>query len=102
MEQKHQQVYNWLYLIYFCFNKISILLVYYIIENNYLDTGFEDPVSELYDDPELESPTNFSKKSFPSIRTDKSPNVVAVLGKEVSLACYVDNLGNRTVSCASS
>ena len=96
MKQTHQQVYNSLYLIYFCFHEISIP-VYNSIANDYFDTGFEDPVSELYDEPELDSPTNFSNKSFPSIRTDKSPNVVGVLGKEVGLTCYVDNLGNRTV-----
>ena len=51
----------------------------------------------LHDEPELDPSTNFSKKSLPSIRTEKSPNVVGVLGKAVSLICYVNNLGNRTV-----
>ena len=51
----------------------------------------------LYDEPELEPPLNFSKKTLPSINTEKSPNVVGVLGKEVRLACYLNNLGNKTV-----
>ena len=51
----------------------------------------------LHDEPELDPSTNFSKKSLPSIRTEMSPNVVGVLGKEVRLACYLNNLGNKTV-----
>ena len=52
----------------------------------------------LSDEPELDPNTNFSRKYLPSIRTDLSPNVVGVLGKEVRIACYVTNLGNKTVS----
>ena len=63
--------------------------------------GFYDPMTRLntglHDEPELDPSTNFSKKSLPSIRTDLSPNVVGVLGKEVRLACYLNNLGNKTV-----
>ena len=51
----------------------------------------------LRDEPELDPSSNFSKSSSPSIRTELSPNVVGVLGKEVRLACYLNNLGNKTV-----
>ena len=63
--------------------------------------GFNDPMMRLntglHDEPELDPSTNFSQKSLPSIRTDLSPNVVGVLRKEVRLACYLNNLGNKTV-----
>ena len=52
----------------------------------------------LRDEPEFDPTTNFSKKAQPSIHIDLSPNVVGVLGKEIRLACYVTNLGNKTVS----
>jgi hypothetical protein len=52
----------------------------------------------LHDEPELDPSTNYSRKSQPSIRTDLSPHVVGVLGKEVRLACYLINLGNKTVT----
>ena len=52
----------------------------------------------LHDEPELDPSTNFSRQSQPSIRTDLSPNVIGVLGKEVRLACYLTNLGNKTVA----
>ena len=52
----------------------------------------------LHDEPELDPSTNFSRRVSPSIHTDISPNVIGVLGKEVRLACYVTNLGNKTVS----
>ena len=64
-----------------------------LFENNCFDTEVE----ELYNEPELEPSTSFSNTSLPSIITEKSPNVVGVLGKEVGLTCYVNNLGNRTV-----
>ena len=63
--------------------------------------GFEDPMMRLNtglrDEPELDPSSNYSKSSSPSIRTELSPNVVGVLGKEVRLACYLNNLGNKTV-----
>ena len=64
--------------------------------------GFDDPMMRLntglHDKPELDPLTNFSSNSQPSIRTDLSPNVVGVLAKEVRLACFLTNLGNKTVN----
>ena len=74
----------------------------YVYKNNICCVGFDDPIMRintgLRDEPELDPSTNFSRKSLPSIRTDLSPNVVGVLGKEIRLACYLTNLGNKTVS----
>ena len=70
----------------------EINIIIFIFTNFY--SGFEDPMMRLntglHDEPD-------SNKSLPSIRTDMSPNVVGVLGKEVRLACYLNNLGNKTV-----
>ena len=37
----------------------------------------------------------------PYINPELSPNVTGVLGKEVRLACHVEDLGNKTVSNSS-
>lgn len=84
------------------FNRVVLFLIFFLVTSTESETGFEDPMMRLntglHDEPELDPSTNFSKKSLPSIRTEMSPNVVGVLGKEVRLACYLNNLGNKTIS----
>ena len=41
---------------------------------------------------------NEDKNSKPFINPELSPNVTGVLGKEIRLACHVEDLGNKTVS----
>jgi len=41
---------------------------------------------------------NEDKNSKPFINSELSPNVTGVLGKEIRLACHVEDLGNKTVS----
>ena len=45
-----------------------------------------------------EIPDTESDQDGPYINPILSPNVVAVLGKEARLKCYVTGLGNKTVS----
>ena len=45
-----------------------------------------------------EIPDTESDHDGPYINPILSPNVVAVLGKEARLKCYVTGLGNKTVS----
>ena len=81
------------------YHSLAIFIELELLNQFYL--GFEDPMMRLNtglrDEPELDPSSNFSKSSSPSIRTELSPNVVGVLGKEVRLACYLNNLGNKTV-----
>ena len=44
------------------------------------------------------SSSSSSDRDGPYINPLLSPNVVAVLGKEARLKCYVTSLGNKTVS----
>ena len=46
------------------------------------------------------SSSSSSDRDGPYINPLLSPNVVAVLGKEARLKCYVTSLGNKTVSFA--
>ena len=48
--------------------------------------------------PHSESGGALSDRDGPYINPILSPNVVAVLGKEARLKCYVTGLGNKTVS----
>ena len=41
---------------------------------------------------------NEDKNSKPFINSELSPNVTGVLGKEIRLACHVEDLGNKTVN----
>ena len=42
--------------------------------------------------------TTEDENGKPYINPELSPNVTGVLGKEIRLACHVEDLGNKTVS----
>ena len=41
---------------------------------------------------------NEDENGKPFINPELSPNVTGVLGKEIQLACHIEDLGNETVS----